>query len=81
MYALDTRGPVQDQIDALPPGAVPEFDRLRRSLETRPWEGAPYLLEKPDSPMRTQTFGERGLVTYLILEDQQRVDLLLVQWA
>ncbi|WP_433784438.1 hypothetical protein ACQPX6_29835 [Actinomycetospora sp. CA-101289] len=49
---------MQDQIDALPPAAVPEFDRLRQALETRPWDGAPYLLE-----------------------DQRRVDLLLVQWG
>ncbi|MEJ2862837.1 hypothetical protein [Actinomycetospora flava] len=81
MYTLDTRGPVQDQIRALPPDAVPEFDRLREALESAPWDGDPYLADKPDSPMRTRPFGTSGLATYLILEDQRRVDLLLVQWA
>jgi hypothetical protein len=81
MYTLDTRGPVQDQIRSLPLDAVPEFDRLCEALETEPWDGDPYLVDKPESPMRTRTFGAGGLATYLILEDQQRVDLLLVQWA
>jgi len=30
--------------------------------------------------VRTIDFGEGGLVTYLIMEDQQRVDVLLVLW-
>jgi hypothetical protein len=81
MYTLDTRGSVQEQIRALPPEAIPGFARLREQPETSPWDGAPYLAGKPDGPMRTQTFGTGGLATYLILEDQRRVDLLLVQWA
>lgn len=81
MYTVETGGPVQEQIHALPPEAVREFDELREALASTPWDGDPYLAEKPDGPMRTRTFGAGGLATYLILEDQQRVDLLLVQWA
>lgn len=37
----------------------------------------------PDSPVRLLVFHPegRGFVTYLILEDQQRVDVLTVYWA
>lgn len=80
MYALDTRGAVEEQIRALPREAGPAFASLRQALESSPWDGAPYLSEKPESPMRTQIVGTGRLVTYLILEGQQRVDLLLVQW-
>lgn len=33
--------------------------------------------------MRTRAFGAHGegLVTYLILDDQRRVDVLIVQWV
>ena len=79
MYTLDTRGPVQEQIRALPPEAIQGFARLREELETRPWDGDPYLIDKLESPMRTRTFGAGGLATNLILEDQQRLDLLLVR--
>lgn len=36
---------------------------------------------KPDGPVWTLSFGRGfGLVTFLILEDQRRVDLLQVIW-
>jgi hypothetical protein len=35
--------------------------------------------DNPDGPVRLQSVG-RGLVTYLILEDQQRVDVIDVVW-
>ena len=31
--------------------------------------------------MRQLPFGRLGMITYLILDDQQRVDLLIVTWA
>jgi hypothetical protein len=36
----------------------------------------------PDAPVRTLVFGaqSQGLITYLILEDQRRVDILKVLW-
>jgi hypothetical protein len=48
-----------------------------------PWNGRPYNQDKPDGNMRELVFGPggSGTVTYLILEDQRRVDVLLVQWA
>jgi hypothetical protein len=50
-------------------------------LELTPWNGRPYNEEKPDSPMRQLDFDQsRGIVTYLILDDQDRVDVLDVTW-
>lgn len=51
-------------------------------LKVAPWNGDPFNKLKPDSPMRGQTFGQNheGMAVYLILEDQRRVDLLVVVW-
>jgi hypothetical protein len=35
----------------------------------------------PDSGGRNRPFGNAGMVTYLVVEHQQRVDVLLVTWA
>jgi hypothetical protein len=52
-------------------------------LELVPWNGQPYSDVDPDGVMRQWVFGPRGegLVTYLILEDQWRVDVLRVTWV
>ncbi len=81
MYSVDTRGPAGEQITALAPEGLGPFAELRVMLETSPWSGEPYMAERSDGPMRTCTFGIGGLATYLILEDQRRVDILLVQWV
>ncbi|MDQ3153357.1 MAG: hypothetical protein M3R63_17155 [Actinomycetota bacterium] len=49
-----------------------------------PWNGRPQHPANPDAPVRRWAFGPRpsqaGQVVYLILEEQQEVHLLLVQW-
>ncbi len=51
-------------------------------LELAPWNGAPYHKHRPDSPMRALPFGPHGEgdIVYLILDDQRRVDILVVIW-
>lgn len=51
-------------------------------LEVAPWGGDPLSAADPGSPVRTVAFGPhgQGLVTYLILERDRRVDLLDVLW-
>ncbi|AEA28806.1 hypothetical protein Psed_6725 (plasmid) [Pseudonocardia dioxanivorans CB1190] len=51
-------------------------------LELAPWGGESLNLANPDAPVRTLAFGAagEGLVTYLILEAQRRVDVLDVLW-
>jgi hypothetical protein len=48
-----------------------------------PWNGRPLNEANPDGPVRQLVFGPGGygLVTYLIMERDRRVDVLEVQWA
>ncbi len=52
-------------------------------LELAPWNGSPYNKEKPDAPMRELVFGTHGegTVTYLVLEYEREVHVLVVQWV
>ena len=83
MYKVTTDHQSQEQVDALPADALLPLAELMAMLEVAPWGATPYNELRPDSPMRACAFGSRGegMVTYLILEDQRRVDLLDVQWA
>ncbi|MFD0201850.1 MULTISPECIES: hypothetical protein [Saccharothrix] len=82
MYTVTTDDDSQAQVDALPPEALAPFAEARTMLEVVPWNGRPYHRRSPDGPMRALSFGPegRGSLVYLILEDQRRVDLLLVLW-
>jgi hypothetical protein len=66
---------------ALPAEALPQLAETFAVLELTPWNSAPYNQDKPDSPMRLLAFAKgHGLITYLVLEDQDRVDVLNVTW-
>jgi hypothetical protein len=81
LYTVNTDGPAQHQVDALPAEALAAYAELRVVLETAPWSGRPYHRNNPLGAVRAHAFGTHGLVVYLILEDQRRVDVLLVQWV
>lgn len=81
MYIVETDGQAQHQIAALPSDALTAYAELRVVLETAPWSGRPYHRDNPDGPVRVRAFGTFSLAVYLILEDQRRVDVLLVQWV
>ncbi|MGH3621521.1 MAG: type II toxin-antitoxin system RelE/ParE family toxin [Sciscionella sp.] len=82
MYRVTTDEQVQQQFNALPPAALNAYLELRATLELTPWNGAPL---HPASPKGVLTFPfgnhAEGLVYYLVLEDQRRVDVLDVQWV
>jgi hypothetical protein len=80
MYLVTEDDDVKAQVAALPVEALTAYAELRTLLETAPWSGRPYIDEHPDRPMRTHAFGAYGAVIYLVLDDQRRVDVLLVQW-
>lgn len=82
-YRVVIDGDVLEQVRALPLDARRAFDEAMEVVALVPGNGRPYNSKKPDLPMREFVFGAdgRGTVTYLVLEDQQRVDVLLVQWA
>ena len=71
-----------NKIAKLPDEALAFYAEILSTLELVPWNGESYNRAKPDSSMRQWTFGQHGegLVVYLILEDQQRVDVLRVLW-
>ncbi|MEV4144698.1 hypothetical protein AB0J40_13585 [Amycolatopsis sp. NPDC049691] len=82
-YDIEVYPDVQDQIRALPKAALHALAEAIGVLELVPGKGDPYHRSNPESPMRNLAFGPHGegLITYLILEDQNRVDLLRVLWA
>ncbi len=82
-YDIEVYADVQEQIRALPKQALHALAEALSVLELVPGKGDPYHKAKPDGSMRNLAFGPHGegLVTYLILEDQNRVDLLRVLWA
>jgi hypothetical protein len=81
LYHIDTDSAALDQIATLPVEALPHYAQVLGVLKLVPWNGIPYNEHKPDGIMRILLFGDgRGKVTYLILEDQLRVDVLTVMW-
>lgn len=82
MYRVTTDEQSQPQIEALPSAAEAPFAEARVVLEVSPWSGDPLLADRPDTGIRTLTFGPcgQGMITYLIFEDQRRVDILDVVW-
>ena len=82
MYQVTTDEQSQPQIEALPPNAGAAFAEARVLLEVSPWSGESLNAANPDAGVRTLTFGptDQGMITYLILEDQRRVDILDVLW-
>jgi hypothetical protein len=54
---------------------------LRVALETAPWAGAPYRRDNPDGALRVRSFATYGQVVHLVLDEQRRVDVLMVQWV
>lgn len=83
MYTVEPYPEVEDAVAALPKVARAGYEDAVKVMGLMPWNGTPYVGSKPDGSMRTLVFGPygNGIVTYLILEDQQRVDVLRVQWA
>jgi hypothetical protein len=43
--------------------------------------GDPINADNPEGNIRVLPFGDAGMVIYLILEDQRRVDVLEVVWG
>lgn len=80
-YSLDIDPLAERQIAALPQAALTAMADALDVLELVPWNGMPVNEANPDGAVRQLPFGDTGMITYLILDEQQRVDLLIVTWA
>jgi hypothetical protein len=82
-YSIDVDPGAQDAIVALPHEALLALAETFAVLELAPWSvGRSVNPERnPDSGVRNLPFGAAGMVTYLIVEHERRVDILLVTWA
>ncbi|MGW4527856.1 hypothetical protein [Amycolatopsis sp. NPDC004378] len=82
MYRLVVYPEARDQIAALPDDALAAYSSVHDVLELTPWSGPPLHEDNPDGAVRRWNFGpdHAGQVVYLILEDQQEVHILLIQW-
>jgi hypothetical protein len=82
VYEVTTDGQSRPQIEALDGHAGAAFAEARVLLEIAPWGSEPLFAAKPDGGLRTIVFGAtgQGMITFLILEDQRRVDILDVLW-
>lgn len=80
MYEVHRDEHVEQQVSALPAEALAAYAEARTVLELQPWAGEPVNAHNPDGPVRTLVFDGSGLITYLILDDQRRVEELQVLW-
>lgn len=82
MYDLNDDD-IADQVRALPPDARTVFGELRTVIALVPWQSEPAAHNNPDGEVRFASFATgtgSGFVYFLILEDQNRVDLLGLIW-
>jgi hypothetical protein len=80
-YTLDIGVDVQEQIAALPPAGLTVLAEALVVLEITPWSGPSLHSGNPEGAVRNLPFGSTGMLTYLVLEDRQEVQLLIVTWA
>ena len=80
MYQLGLEPIAEEQIKALPQEALQPLAELFTLLETAPWSGQPFNRANPRGNMLTHVFGEGGLATYIVLEEQREVYVLRIEW-
>lgn len=81
-YEIELYPDAWEQVRALPAEVLPALSDVMATLAASPWNGPPLNELNPEGAVRVLTFGSggAGLVAYLILEEQRRVDVLRVLW-
>ena len=81
-YSVEEDERAQAQVEILPAAALTSYAEIRVVLEIAPWSGNSLNSANPNGAVRTATFGpaSQGMVTYLVLQDIRRVDILDVFW-
>jgi hypothetical protein len=81
-YQLDIDPLARAQIRALPSAAHGALSEAFDVLALVPERGEPLHADNPDGGLYQLVFGGGpGLITYLLLADQRRVDVLIVNWV
>jgi hypothetical protein len=80
VYRLILDPIAEDQTSSVPWEGLSPLAELFTLLETAPWSGKPFNLANPRGNMLTHAFGELGLATYLVLEEQREVFVLRIEW-
>lgn len=81
IYEIDIDLLAQNDIAALPATALLALAEAITVMELVPWNGHPINPDNPAGAVRTLAFGSAGMLTYLVLDDEHRVDVLIVAWA
>jgi hypothetical protein len=83
LYRVRTDHTAREQIAALPDEALESYAQVLGVLELVPWHGRAHHRDNPKGALRQLVFGpgNRGIVVYLILDDQRLVDVLEVLWT
>ncbi|WP_030925907.1 hypothetical protein [Streptosporangium amethystogenes] len=80
MYQITVDPFAEEQITEIPAEALRPLAELLTLLEIAPWSGQPYNPANPKANMPAHTFGERGLATYVVLDEQREVYLIRIEW-
>lgn len=82
MYRIIPDATVLEQVAALPDDALAAYAEVLDVLALTPWNGPPLHEDNPEGEVRRWIFGPNmaGQVIYVIIEHQQEVHLVLVQW-
>ncbi|MBG0813807.1 hypothetical protein [Planomonospora sp. ID82291] len=80
MYQVLLDPIAEGQIAELPEEALRPLEELLALLEIAPWSGQPYNPANPKANMLTHAFGERGLATYIVLDEQREIYLIRIEW-
>ncbi|WP_147201294.1 hypothetical protein, partial [Pseudonocardia asaccharolytica] len=76
-YTIEVYPEAQAAIAAVPPEGLQALAEVFAVLELTPWAGRSVdPVANPDAPLRNMPFGASGLVTYLILDRDERVDIV-----
>jgi hypothetical protein len=79
-YTVDVDPIAQEQIAVFPPESLRALAEALAVLQVTPWNGESVNRKNPDGAVRRLIFGAGCFLTYLILEDQRRLDLLSITW-
>ena len=80
-YKLDIDPAARAQLRALPADGLAAVAEAFEVLTLVPERGEPINSANPTGGVFQLPFGDgRGLITYLLLPDQDRVDVLVVLW-